>query len=805
MLKTWFKLFFRNQKKNWLNTAVNISGLTISLGVLLLVLLYLKDEKSYNSTNPYKDKVYRVVHQMSDMQIWTTSTAIEGKTYLEEVPEVADFYLSRGWYDADLVTYRNKKHYTRNILMGNARFFDFFPFEIVQGSKSKFKEAKNHIALSKKLATTYFGKTNPIGQSIEIENISYIVTTVYEITGKHYFEPDMVRQFQEEPEGHWGSFSYNLLLKCNDVIDIPALEQKFNAVWVKKQAEPQAKKDGLSVAEWERKYGTKVLLEPLNTIRLDSYTEEGGPEGKGNYKLIVIMLSLAVLLLIISCVNFINLSLASATQRAKEVGVKKTLGLTKFNLMSQYMLEVLVKASIAFVFALLIVELILPSFNQFIGKELVLWNELTAVFQVFLVTVFIALIIGYFPALHMAKFESIEVLKGSISRSRKGIFAQNIMLGVQFLISGFFLTASIIIYQQVAYMMAKDLGFAGEQVVMITMNAREDRYDKYQLAKKELIKHSHIEEVSSSFFVPNGGSSNSTNTSYGDNLAQSNSNAIDFNYLDMVAIEMHKGRQLDPNLASDTISNVLINETMAKQLGIYQDPLGKKIKIGFSSDDEIDKYTVVGVVKDYHVFGLDRKIPPTFFCHWNTFDWIKEYNFYNIQLKVNPENIQETMQFVEKFWRQNIEQDYPFSYRFLDKNFQRTFRKYTRQKTLFSILTYIVIVISLLGLFALATLTIQQRLKEVAIRKTLGASVQELMLQLMKGFLKITLIASVVLIPIAYFFMQEWLDNFVYRIDMPVIPFVITPIILAVLVFIVVGLKAFKATKVNLIKYLKFE
>ena len=190
--------------------------------------------------------------------------------------------------------------------------------------------------------------------------------------------------------------------------------------------------------------------------------------------------------------------------------------------------------------------------------------------------------------------------------------------------------------------------------------------------------------------------------------------------------------------------------------------------------------------------------------HWNTFDWMKQ-NFWWIQIKIKPDNAQETIKFIENYWKENIEQGYPFRAQFLNNRFARTYKKYQNQKTLFLILTSVVIIISLLGLFALATLTIQQRLKEVAIRKTLGASVKEIMFQLIKSFLKITLIASVILIPIAYYLMQNWLNDFVYRVDMPIIPFIITPIILAILVFLVVGFKAFNATKIDLIKYLKFE
>jgi putative ABC transport system permease protein len=270
-------------------------------------------------------------------------------------------------------------------------------------------------------------------------------------------------------------------------------------------------------------------------------------------------------------------------------------------------------------------------------------------------------------------------------------------------------------------------------------------------------------------------------------------------------VTLLKGRFLQEDRASDTITNVIINETLAKAFNIYEDPIGKKIKPGFNDENNIPKIlTVVGMVKDYHTNGLDRKITPTMTMHWNTFNWMKQ-NFWWMQFKIKPNNVQETLKYIENYWKANVEQGYPFSAQFLNKRFARTYAKYQKQKTLFLILTTVVIIISLLGLFALATLTIQQRLREVAIRKTLGASVKEIMFQLIKSFLKITIIASIILIPIAYYFMQSWLESFVYRIDMPVLPFILTPIVLIILVFAVVGLKAYKATKINLIKHLKFE
>lgn len=245
---------------------------------------------------------------------------------------------------------------------------------------------------------------------------------------------------------------------------------------------------------------------------------------------------------------------------------------------------------------------------------------------------------------------------------------------------------------------------------------------------------------------------------------------------------------------------------MAKGLGIYNDPIDKKIHIPvpYIKGDRI--FNVVGMVKDYHIYGLDREIPPIAFFHWSVFKLMRDHSFYNFQIKIKNENIEETINFIRKYWKLNIEQDYPFDYQFLDEKYQKTFKNHQKQKTLLTILTLIVIIISLLGLFALATLTIQQRLKEIAIRKALGASTKEIMFQLMKVFLKIAIYATLILIPFSFYIIQEkWLNDFVYRVEMPLYPYIMTPIILTILICFVVGIKAYLATKINLIKYLKFE
>ncbi len=804
MLQTWIKIFFRNSKKNWLNLVVNISGLTLGFAGLLIVLLYFNDELSYNDWNPNKNEIYRVANTSRNNGIWFSSTSAEAILFKSDIPEVEETVLVSPFYRSRVLLNGETKVYTEKMTQTEPNFFDFFPFTIIEGNTAKFAENRTHIALSKEFAKKLYGNKSPIGEMVKIDGNDHIITCVYEVPGNSHYESELLMQFSKPFELHWGNFQNELFCKITKDANIDEVRQKMNNVIIERNVKPQLAKNNMTLEEVKEKYGIiEVLLEQLSTIRLHHKANHAGPGGKGNYQLLLVLLGLSILLIIISCVNFINLSTASASQRAKEVGVKKTLGLSKKQLIFQYVFEIVLQGFIALLFALILVEFVLPYFNQFMDKNIRLTNG-GILLKLIGIAIATSITVGSIPALYLANFKTVEVLKGNFSRSKKGIIARNVMLGLQFLISGFFLIGVLVIYNQMAFMIHKDLGFEKAQTLVVAVYNIEDEYKKYELLKSSMIHHENITEISSSMFVPGDGNLNGTSLRYGDESFNTASNTIDHNYIDFAQLNLLKGRTFSEKFASDTISTIMLNETAAKRLGIYNDPIGKEVNLGWQPDEDERKFEVIGMIQDYHFDGFDVKIDPMFLIHWKTFPMTKKW-LSAIQFKIKPENISQTIADIEEFWIENVDDKYPFNYKFLDAHFAETYEKYEKQQTMFLILSTIVIIISLLGLFALATLTIQQRLKEVAIRKTLGASVKEIMFQLVKSFLKITIIAVVVLLPISYYFMQGWLDNFVYRIDMPLWPYIVTPVILLILVFVVVGVKAFNATKIDLIKYLKFE
>ncbi|MEO9569564.1 MAG: ABC transporter permease [Polaribacter sp.] len=808
MIQTWFKIFFRNSKKNWLNALINISGLTLGLAGLLIVLLYLNEEQSYNQWNPNKDDVYRVnLDRPSSGEVWFTVNAGMYLTYPKELPEVTEALMVNPFYRSKVIQYKDGFEFNAKTISTEPQFFDFFPFEIIEGSTQKFAETRTNIALSREYAKRIFKGDKAVGSSVKIDGDTYIVACVYEIPKNSHHEPDLLLQYSEAFEVHWGNHNNELFCRITKGSDLEAVKQKMNQIIIDKAYKPYAEENGVTVEEFDKKYGIPtVLLDKLDTLYLHNTAKRAGPSGTGNYQLLMVLLGLSILLIVISCVNFINLSVATGSQRAKEVGVKKTLGLSKKQLLLEYIFEIVLQGLISFVFALVIVELALPFFNEFVETEISILHS-NSLITLFFSAIFVSLLVGSIPAIYLSNFKAIEVLKGSVSKSKKGNTARNIMLGLQFLISGFFIISMLIVGNQINFIMEKELGFDKEQVLSVDVYSMPNKLNKYKLTKEVLSKNENIIDVTASMFVPGEGYVNGTSLrhSINDKSFNSASNLVDYNYLDFAKIKVLKGRNFSNVIASDSINKIIINETAAKKLGIYNNPLGEKLTLGWLEDeDPTNNFEVIGMVKDYHFDGFDTEIAPMFFVLWDRFDFAQRW-IPAIQFKIKPNNIDRTIAEIEEYWKQNMDAKYPFSYEFLDKKFAKTYKKYQKQQTLFLILSLLVILISLLGLFALATLTIQQRLKEVAIRKTLGASVKEIMFQLLQSFLKIVVISSIILVPIAYYFMQNWLQNFVYRIDMPILPYILTPIILIVLVFSVVGLKAYKATKIDLIKYLKFE
>lgn len=804
MLQNWLKIAFINYKKNWLSTIINLFGLTIGLTGFMLILMHWNDEESFEKWNPKKDDIYYFQTYYKKDNIYGAAISIPlAENALKQISEVQDYVLMSGSDIAYKMTTKNKTAYQEGGLAASENFFNLFPFKLVAGSYNDVFKNDNNIAISNVVAKNLFGKTEVAGETIKINTTDYIVTAVYELPKENsQMKPDFIfkpaEQLKNDKES-WGNFNYGCFFMLKKGADPRSFEKKFLDI-IMLRAKINSKGAGVTPQQFIDTYGpTDSLLTPLDKIKLHS---ESTWFGKPDFKSLMILFTLSVLIVILSAINFINLKTAQASQRAKEIGVRKAIGSTKSSLVLQFLMETFLICFASYLLSLALTELLLPSLNKFYNKEIVM-NDWRVYFYSFLMVALVTVVSGLIPALYLSNFKAIETLKGNFARSKNGVWLRNGILTLQLIISSFFIIGGLIVNQQVKHMMNKDLGFNGKQIFQINFNEDNNGkpWLKYERLRTEMAKIPGVESISFAEAPPGTNSQSSSNMDYLNTSIQARHGSMDYNYPQFMGVKLLKGRWLDPKLSSDTINNALVNEAFLRKFGwTDEQAMKREVRPGFDNKP----YHIVGITKDFNIRSLKSEVEPMIFFHYRETTW-KRYNVGNIQLKLKADDIDGTVNRLKTYWQNNIEQGYPFNSYFIDKQFAKTFETYQKQQTLFTILNAMVLMVALLGLFALSSLMIEQKLKDVAIKKTLGASDGTLIVGLTKQFLWITFIAVLVSIPISYYLMNEWLKDFAYRIDMPVLPFILSMILLLILTFAVVSIKAYQATKVNLVKYLKYE
>ncbi|PKB18745.1 ABC transporter permease [Flavobacterium sp. 5] len=809
MIKNWTTIFLYHIKNNKLFTTLNILGLSIGIAGLVFAILYWNDEQSYNDWNPEKDTTFQVLVDIGEGRVWTNAP-VTFDPFLKDDSNIKKMMYCENWYASPLYKYNGKKIIIEKLFNAQNNFFDFFPFEFLQGNPKTVLQNENSIAMKQETATLFFGTENPIGKQIQYENQILTVTAVYKIPGNSAIAPDAVvnnmKKKIDENKEHWGHFNCGWYIKLKDPSKANELSKKLNSIYYQNKTIKDAKAEGISPKEFESKYGKfKFLLEPLTISRLHTIGQ-GSPEGKGNYQFLLIMAGLSILILLLSIVNYINLATANAIRRAKEVGVRKIVGASKAEIIKQFLFETIITVLISILLALVIVELSLPYYNEFLDKDLIIYGNqfYLQIILIFIITVVFA---GVFPAIYVSNFETLKVLKGNFGRNKSGVWLRNGMLILQFSIASFFIIGSYIVYEQVRYLSNKNLGFSGSQVLEIfyfktqtllnAKNSEQQIFDRYTTTKNEISKIKGVEQVATGAFRFGGGNDSSSGFSYNGINIQGQNIAVDFGMLEMMKIEMAQGRYLDPKIASDTINSMMVNEAALKIMN-EKNPIGKIV------DWNENKLKIIGIVKDFSLYSPQGKVPPMVFFHFKTVPWMIG-NMNHIYVKLKAENTEQTIADIEKLWTKSVDSDYPFQYNFIDKSYQRTYKTYVKQKNLFSLLNVIVILIALFGLFALASYSIERRMKEIAIRKTLGAETNVLLKELSKQYIIFGIIGFMIALFPVYYLLNKWLDNFSYRIDISIYPFLIGFAALLFLTLLVVLSRAYQATRVDVLHYLKYE
>ncbi|MCL1668111.1 ABC transporter permease [Elizabethkingia ursingii] len=804
MLKNWLKIAFTQYKKNWLSTVINLFGLTIGLTGFMLILMHWQDEKSYEAWNPQKENVYFLENGMGkNFGVWSSSTQGQMRYGKEKVNGIEDYLLINPFQNAERVSFGSKisnpvKYTTSD------NFFKFFPFKKLAGSYKDIFKNTNVAAISTETAQQLFGNNyqDAIGKTIVSDQNKYVVSAVYELPKENsVFKPGLLVRdgFLNGNEDNWGDYNYVGFFMIKPNTDITKVNEDLNKIVCQYKVTRDMKIMKKTLQEYEAAIGGKaeLFITRLDQMKLEA---KGGGFQKVDKKNIYTLLGLSVVIVLLSAINFINLKTAQASQRAKEVGVRRVMGGTTWQLTGQFLLETLLICILAYLLATALAEILLPAYNKFLGKEITLSNANVFVYS-FIMLLITTVISGLIPAVYLANFKPINTLKGNFSRSKHGIWLRNGILTLQLVISSFFIISTLVIYTQVNYMLNKDLGFNGDQVINIDFQKQVDKPDqKYELLRQQLPKIKGVEGVTYTKQRMGMGSAGNSNVNSLDKSILANHGSIDLNFFKFFKIKILEGRDFDPKLSSDTLSSTIVNQAFIKEMGwTPKEAIGKEIRPGFDSI----KYKIVGVAQDYNQESVASKIAPVVYFNYGR-NWNKS-NINNIMVKLSGNNISEAISNIQNYWQKEVEPGYPFQYQFLNKQFAKTYDSYKKQRLLFTILNAMVLIVALLGLFALSSLMIDQKLKDVAIKKTLGASNSILIKDLTQKFLWITTLAVLISIPVSYYFMNEWLKDFAYRIEMPWWPYVLSFIILLLLTFFVVSIKAYRATKVELVKYLKYE
>jgi putative ABC transport system permease protein len=809
MIRNYFKIAIRNLWKNKGYSAINIFGLACGLAVCLLITLYVVDELSYDRYNQNIDRIYRVDADVkfggNELRLAVASDPM-GATLKKDYPQVEEyvrFYTSNG---SKLVKKGNTFIQEERVAHADSTLFNVFTLPAVAGNTKTALNEPNTVVITESTAKKYFGGSNAVGKTIEADKVPYKVTAVIkDIPHNSHFNFDFIFSMDnvDYQYGNYLSMNFQTYILLKEGTDYKAFEKNFTQV-INKYILPQAKQF-MQIKSMDDFYkaGNKLdfSLMPLSDIHLHSdRTPELGING--NIQYVYIFGAVALFILLIACINFMNLSTARSASRAKEVGIRKVLGSERKNLIGQFLAESTAMAIISMVVAITVAYFTLPFLNDISGKTLLFTDLLNGRLLPFLVTLpfIVGILAGSYPAFFLSSFKPVAVLNGKGSAGFKKDNLRSGLVIFQFFMSILFIIGTVVIYKQLNYIQTTNLGFKKDQLLII--NGTGALGNNIESFKNEILGIRGVSSGTLSSFLPVSSSRN--DNSFSKDAVMDPENAlsmqawdIDYDYIKTMGMEVIKGRNFSKEFGSDS-TGIILNETAARVLG-YDDPIGKKIYTNFqtATSNDLISYTIIGVVKNFHYESLKQNIFPLSLR-------LNKYQAGLASFKVSSGNMQSLVKQVESTWKRMVPA-LPFSYRFMDDAFDNMYRAEQRVGKVAITFSALAILIACLGLFGLITYMAEQRRKEIGIRKVLGASVSNIISLLSRDFLKLVLIANLLAWPLAWWIMNKWLEDFTYRTNIGWWMFVAAGILTVVIAVVTVGFQAFKAAIANPVKSLKME
>lgn len=793
MIKNYFKIALRNLWKHKAFSIINITGLSIGITACFFIFMYVGFELSYDNMHTRADRIYRLVTDIKT-PTETINTGVTAWPFAPNIkadfPEVESFVRVSG--GSFLVKKGNVKFQEEKSIFADSTFFKVFDFKLLKGDPKTALSEVATIVFSESAAKKYFGNTDPVGQTVLLtgDAIPAKVTGVMkDIPENSQIKADMLismvsltQKFNKGLDNQWANFGASSYLLLKPGTDPKRLEAKFAAFLERRNGDEERKMH----------MSYKLFLEPMKTVYL--YSKRGGQES-GSINNVYIFTIVAVFILLIACINFVNLTTARSVERAKEVGIRKVVGAEKGQLASQFIGESVVLCLIAFVLTIILSVLFLPLFNQLAGKTISagIFSNWYYVLILLGTSVAIGLIAGIYPALVLSSFMPVSVLKGRFASSSKGNVLRKTLVIAQFTISIFLIIGTIIVYTQMNFMQNRDLGFSKDQMLILDTNG-----DPAGNALKEaLTSIPGVKSTAMSSSVPGGGNPGAYSeieNKKGDlQIANLDLYFVDWDYVNQFKIKMVAGRPFSRGFGTDTAQAMLLNEAAVKLFG-YSSPqqaIGRRFK-QWGREGKI-----VGVMKDFHFRSLQEVIKPLSMR-------IEMKNISLISVKMSTQNTAATLAAIENKWKMLIP-NRPFSYYFLDEFFDRQYRAEQRFGKLFLNFAVLAIFISCLGLLGLASYSTLQRTREIGIRKVLGATVPGIVNMLSRDFIILVIISFFIASPLAYWFMHSWLKDFAYRIDISWWIFVIAGVLASVIALGTISFQAIRAALSNPVKSLRSE
>lgn len=803
MLKNYFKITIQNIKRRFGFSLLNIIGLSAGIATCLMIMLFVNDELSYDKSHKDVDQLYRVALERTYPDRTSSYAAIPmpvGLVMEQDFPEVIDATQLTIAFPMS-IRYGDEAFQESEIIYADSSFFEVFGIEPILGDQKRLLTNPNSITLTPETARKYFGDEDPIGKQLELEIGTFTVTGIVPpMPSNSHFHYDFVASLDLPwlNENDWLSLSTTLYVKLEKTANPEDLESKLPGM-VERYAAEQIQTDlGVSFDEYRSAgNGYNYFLQPVSDIHLYSNLEYEF-EANGNITYIYLFSIIALMILIIAGVNFVNLTTAQAISRAKEVGVRKTLGSQKIEIITQFLLEAVLLSTLSLVIAILMVNILLPYFNHLTGKTIsaLVLVEPWFLMNTLLITLLLGISAGIYPAFFLSGFEPSKALKGRISNSAGNPGLRKTLVVFQFTLSIMLLAGTSIVLQQIDYVFNKNLGFDKDQRLVIEgASVLENQQYTFMQA---LNNHSKILNSARSNGIPGLNFNGITLLP-----SEPPSNPItakyaysDDTFLETYGIEIIEGRKFSRGRASDSLS-LIVNESMAKVLG-EEDVLGKSFTIPGDRRGSNVEYTIVGVMEDFHHESLHKEIGPVLLRH------DQGPRFPMITLHLDDEDISSTIAHVENVWNQ-FSSGQPLSYFFFDQHYNNLYESELKTSSLLSSFTGLSFILTCLGLFGLSAYAISKRRKEIGIRKVLGASVPKIIVLLTKDYFRLVLIAFLIASPIAYYATQKWLVSFTYRIDISIWPFVIVGALAFLIALVTIGWQSVKAALSNPVESLKSE